>query len=124
MIIDILNGWFAYVLTTNSGVTFIFAGVLFFTAIILVLLQLKDDEFDFRAIISEYRDGHYVPVTAKTLLVGCWLVSTYLTVAHYTETALTAYLGFWVLNGGVAAWSKMRDATTAPKKAKPVKEET
>lgn len=105
---EILNGWFAYVLANNSVTTFVFAGVLVIVACMLVWVQMRRDQFDLRAIISTYKDGHYVPVTDKTLLVGCWLVSSYLVIEHYTDTALAAYLTLWVLNGGVAGWTKVK----------------
>jgi hypothetical protein len=106
--LEIINGWFAYILSTNSATTFVFAGVLVITACMLVWVQMRKDQFDLRAIISTYKDGHYVPVTDKTLLVGCWLVSSYLVIEHYTDTALAAYLTLWVINGGVAGWTKVK----------------
>jgi len=105
---EILNGWFAYILATNSGITFVFAGVFVIICGMLVWVQMRRDQFDLRAIISTYKDGHYVPVTDKTLLVGCWVVSSYLVIEHYSDTALTAYLTLWVLNGGVAGWAKIK----------------
>jgi hypothetical protein len=104
---DVITGHFAYLLATNSITTFLFAGVLGVVAVLLMWVQMRRDKFDLRAIISTYKDGHYVPVTDKTLLVGCWVVSSYLVIEHYTETALSAYLAFWVINGGVAALAKI-----------------
>lgn len=105
---EILNGWFAYILTNNSGTTFAFAGMSVILCGVLVWVQMRRDQFDLRAIISTYKDGHYVPVTDKTLLVGCWVVSSYLTIEHYSDTALAAYLALWVANGGIAGWTKVK----------------
>jgi drug/metabolite transporter superfamily protein YnfA len=100
---EIINGWLAYILSNNSATTFVFAGVVVIVACLLVWVQMRKDQFDLRAIISTYKDGHYVPVTDKTLLVGCWLVSSYLVIDHYSETALAAYLTLWVANSGIRA---------------------
>jgi hypothetical protein len=105
---EIINGWFAYVIATNSVATFLFAGMIVAIIILLTWMQMLDDKFDLRAIISTYKDGHYVPTTDKTLLVGCWIVSSYAVFEHYSDSLMGVYLGAWVLNGGVAAWSKAR----------------
>lgn len=105
---EILNGWFAYILTSNSGVTFMFAGLSVVLCGLLVWVQMRRDQFDLRAIISTYKDGHYVPVTDKSLLVGCWLVSSYLVIEHYSEAVLAVYLGAWVLNGGISGAIKVK----------------
>lgn len=105
---EILNGWFAYVLASASGATIVFAWVLVAVVGVLVRLQMRKDEFDLRAIISTYKDGHYVPVTDKSLLVGCWVVSSYLVIEHYSDTALAAYLTLWVANGGISGWTKVK----------------
>lgn len=105
---DVLTGYFAYLVSSNSMTTFVFVGILMLVMCMLVWVQMRRDKFDMRAVISTYKDDHYVPVTDKTLLVGCWLVSSYLVIEHYSETALTAYLGLWVANGGIAGWTKVK----------------
>ena len=107
---DVLTGWFAYIVSANSGATFWFACIVVLVGMMLVRMQMRKDNFDFRAIISTWKDDHYVPTTDKTLLVGCWLVSSYAVMEHYSDTALGAYLTIWVLNGGIAAWSKVKKA--------------
>lgn len=107
---EVITGYFAYLISSNSVATFLFVGILLLMFGSLVWMQMRKDEFDLRAIISNYVDGKYVPATDKTLLVGSWVVSTYLTIEHYSDTALTAYLGLWVLNGGVKALAtKLKD---------------
>ena len=92
----------AYLLVGHSVASIIFLVVLFIAGCVLIYLQLKKDEFDFRAIISSYvvdnGVGKYVPDTSKTILVGSWITSSYLVIEHYSEAAIAAYLGFWVLN--------------------------
>lgn len=109
--LDIIKGWLAYQFMNNSTTTLIFLGIVVLTACILIWMQFKKDEFDLRALICEMRGEKAVPATDKTLLVGSWIISSYLTIEHYSEGALTAYLTLWVLNGGVAVLRKNAAAT-------------
>jgi hypothetical protein len=111
---DILSGWLAYVLMNNNVATFIFVGVLLEVIGILIWVQFKKDTFDLRAIYSTYQNGQLVPDTSKSLLVGTWIVSSYLTIEHYSDAAVLAYLTAWVINGGFAALAKYQLAKDKP----------
>lgn len=83
--------------------------------VMLWMAQRKPDGFDMRDIICSWDKKHEKQIvsTSKALLTGAFLVSSYVLIAHYTETALGLYLTAFVVNGGVVAWQKSR---------KPVKE--
>lgn len=111
---ETIHGWIAYVLMNNSGTTFIFLAVLIVMSLILWRMQNKDDSFDLRDVICtyDYKLKKQVAQTAKTLLTGGFIVSSYYLIEHPSDTAFGIYIGAWVLNGGVVAFQK---AYTAPK---------
>ena len=85
----------------TNVVTLIFGGLLVFVLLLLWRWQTRKDDFDLRdAITVPGPDGIRRVDCSKSLLVGTFLVSSYLVADHYTDTALTIYLGAWVINGG------------------------
>lgn len=87
---------------------------LFFLAILsLGILALwwwhsRHDHFDLRdALTSPGTDGIRRVDTSKTILVGSFLVSSYWVTENYSDTALTVYLGAWVINGGAVLAHKV-----------------
>ena len=107
---EVLTGYFAYIISNNNVATFLFVGFLAMLFGMLIWMQMRRDTFDLRAIISNYvvvdGEGRYVPATDKTLLVGTWVVTSYLVIEHYTDAALLAYGTLWVVNGGVVVLAK------------------
>lgn len=106
--IDFLTGWVAYVLTSNSGTTFIFLAVLIVIVVLLWRMQNKPDNFDLRDIICSWDEEHQKQLvnTSKSILAGTFLTSSYYIIEHPTDMAFGAYLLAWVTNGGIAAWQK------------------
>lgn len=67
----------------------------------LYLWHRGSDSFNLKdAFTAPGTDGIRRVDTSKTILMGTFLVSSYLLADNYSETALTIYLGAWVINGG------------------------
>lgn len=108
---EMFTGWVAYQLSDNTIPSIFFVCLIIFLLLFLIWAQFKKgDLFDVRAFVCEYKfigdKGQYVPSTDKGILVGCWLISSYLTIKHYSDVAMGTYLTIWVVNGGFASLSK------------------
>lgn len=108
-LIEMLTNWVAYQLMDHTAASIFFVGILVFIFVFLVWAQFRRDMFDVRAFVCEYKNGQMIPATDKGILVGCWIISSYLVIQHYSDTALGAYLTIWVVNGGFAAIKKFQD---------------
>ncbi len=74
---------------------------------LLIYWHYKSDHFDVRdAITSPGTDGIRRVDTSKSLLVGAFFVSSYWVTENYSDTALTVWLGAWIINGGVVVLQK------------------
>ena len=103
-----------YLPTNAVTVTFV---LLIIAAIwLLWVWQKKKDNFDLRdALTSPGSDGIRRVDTSKSLLVGVFMVSSYLVADNYSDTALGVYLGAWVINGGaVLAFKAFKANGTLP----------
>jgi len=104
-----------FYLPTNA-VTVIFGFLIIGALWLLWVWQRRKDNFDLRdALTSPGTDGVRRVDTSKTLLVGVFLVSSYLVSDNYSDTALGVYLGAWVINGGaVLAYKAWKGNGTQP----------
>jgi hypothetical protein len=92
-----------------SGIVGIIFLVLMLIAVVMLWKwQMTKDDFDLRdAITAPQPDGARRVETSKFILVGTFLVSSYLIADNYSDTALGVYLGAWVINGGAVLLFKV-----------------
>lgn len=111
---DIISGWFAYILSNNSGTTFVFLLLLIVLFALLWHMQNKPDSFDLRDIICSWDATAQKQVvnTSKSILAGTFIVSSYYVMEHTSDISFGAYLLAWVTNGGIAAWQKTQMQST------------
>ena len=85
-----------------SGIVSIIFIVLMMVALgLLFFWQRRADTFDLRdAITAPGPDNVRRVDTSKAILVGTFLVSSYLVADNYSDAALGVYLTAWVVNGG------------------------
>jgi hypothetical protein len=106
--IQVFNGWMAMVLITHSALSIFFACFLAFIFLLLVWSQFTNPEFDIMDMVYTYDASlkRKSLNTAKTLLTGAFITSTFYVIKHDSDAAFFAYLTAWVANGGIYAWSK------------------
>ena len=106
-------------LPTNT-VTIIFALLFVLAGVLLYRWHTHEDNFNLKdALTSPGTDGIRRVDTSKSVLVGTFLVSSYLVADNYSDTALGVYLGAWVINGGaVLAYKAFKPEAPKQEEAK------
>lgn len=116
---EVFNGWLATQLVTHSSVSIFFAAFLMYIFLLIVWSQMRNHEFDIMDIAYSY--DHVTKTkslnTAKVLLVGTFITSTYYVIQNPSDNSLNAYLLAWVANGGIYAFNKPK--TVIHKKDEP-----
>ena len=96
-----MSEYLSYFYGPSGIVSVIFALIMVGSVAMLVRWQVRRDDFDLRdAITAPTPDGKRRVDTSKALLVGTFLVSSYLIADNYSDGALGIYLTAWVVNGG------------------------
>lgn len=97
----------------TSAVSILFVLVLALLVIVLRRMQMAKDTFDLKDIICEWTGEKQIVSTSKSLLAGAFLVSSYYIIKSPSEVNYAAYLAAWVVNGGIAAWRKVKESEVA-----------
>lgn len=106
----VFNGWLATVLVTHSALSIFFACFLGYLFILMVWMQLRNPEFDILDIVYSYDKATKKKAlnTAKCMLVGSFITSSYYIIQHGDNNSLGVYLLAWVGNGGIYAYQMVK----------------
>lgn len=94
----------------TEAVSILFILVLALLVLVLRRMQMAKNTFDLKDIICEWTDDKQIVSTSKSLLTGAFIVSSYFVIKNPSELSYGAYLTAWVVNGGIAAWRKVKEA--------------
>lgn len=92
----------------------VFLALMGAATVMLYWWHTRADNFNLRdALTSPGTDGVRRVDTSKAILVGVFLVSSYLLADNYSESAFVFYLTAWIVNGGAVlaykAFSRQED---------------
>lgn len=96
-----MNGLFTYFSGPSGLLSILVIAIILASVAMLIRWHFQPGDFDLRdALTAPTPDGKRRVDTSKAILVGVFLVSSYLVADNYSEGALGLYLGAWILNGG------------------------